>query len=94
MLLSPGQALRTQKYSAHIVTSLDLVPQDVPGASTASGTTSDLVPVDTVFSPERKIQFGADAAGKGGQDAGKPMFLALRCTDGEDLLGGVQRVRA
>ena len=66
----------------------------MPGASTASGTATDLVPVDAVFSPERKIQFGEDAAGKGGQTGGEPMYLALRCTDGEDLLGGVQRVRA
>jgi len=62
----------------------------VPGASTASGTTTDLVKVNATLSPERKVQMGVDASGK--DDAGKPLFLALRCTDGEDLIGGTQRV--
>lgn len=54
-------------------------------------------PVSAVFPPARKLQFGPDAAGggadgpEGGGDTGQPMFLALRCSDGEDLLGGVQR---
>lgn len=51
-------------------------PQGVPGASTGASTATDLVPTDALF-----------AAGRPGASS-----VALRCTDGEDLLGGMQRV--
>eukprot|EP00967_Tisochrysis_lutea_P020301 scaffold23118_cov19-Tisochrysis_lutea.AAC.1 len=78
--LHPGLTENKQLLSSLLCA---VAHSQVPGASTASGSASDLVPADTVFSPERKIQVSEGAA--------SPMLLALRCSDGEDLLGGVQR---
>ncbi|KAF5837580.1 hypothetical protein DUNSADRAFT_4151 [Dunaliella salina] len=77
-------AFRFKRPIESAFTVVTFTAPQVPGASTASGSASDLVPVEAVLSPERKVQVSEGAA--------SPMLLTLRCSDGEDLLGGVQRV--